>query len=266
MKTIRVLIADDEPLAREGIAVLLRDDPLFEVISMCGDGLSAIQQIRALKPQMAFLDIQMPRLSGLEVYAQLAPTERPAVVFVTAYNEHAVRAFEMCAVDYIVKPFTNQRFNAAVLRACGEILRGNLDDMQRRADELLQKLQVLDGKLAEKSESSERLALRSGNEYLFLDPADVLWIEVTDDLVNIRASGQSHAVRMTLTAIEQLLDRTVFVRVHRSFIVNRRRIKKVGTSMYGDHEIVMEDGRRLRMSRTYRDRLKLLLSPLPSEG
>lgn len=162
MKTIRVLIADDEPLAREGIAVLLRDDPLFEVIAMCGDGLSAVQQIRMLKPQMAFLDIQMPRLSGLDAYAQLAPADRPAVVFVTAYNEHAVRAFEMCAIDYVVKPFTNQRFKAAVQRACGEILRGNFDDMQRRADELLRKLQVLDGKLAEKVGSSDRLAFEVG--------------------------------------------------------------------------------------------------------
>jgi two-component system LytT family response regulator len=164
-----------------------------------------------------------------------------------------------------VKPFTNERFRTAVARATEQLLRGNLDEMRRRADELLQKLQILDGKVAGRTmaASGGRLAFKSGSERLFVNPADILCVEVTDDVVNLRCVGGTHAVRMTLTAIEQLLDPAIFVRVHRSFIVNRCRIKKIRTTLYGDHEIVMETDQKIRMSRTYRDRLKRLVAPVP---
>lgn len=257
---IRVLIADDEPLARDGVEVMLRDDPQFEVVARCGDGLTALQQIRQLRPQIAFLDVQMPQLSGLDVYGQLALTERPAVVFVTAYSEHAVKAFEMSAVDYVVKPFTNDRFQTALTRACEQLLRGNFEEMERKADELRQRLQLLDGAITERTAANNRLTVKSGSEHVFINPNDILWIEVTDDLVNIRAAAHTYSVRMTLTALEQLLDSSTFVRVHRSFIVNRHRIKKVKTSLYGDYELIMDDERKIRMSRTYRERLKQLLT------
>jgi two-component system LytT family response regulator len=264
MKKLRTLIVDDEPLAREGIALVLRDDPEIDVIGHCGDGRTALAEIRAQRPDLVFLDVRMPQTDGFQVLEELAPKERPAVIFVTAYDRHAVQAFEMCAVDYILKPFRDLRLKAAVGRAKEQVRHANFDEMQRRAKDLLDHLRQMDtgaGSVDERPASvAGRLVFKIGGEHLFVEPGDIAWMEAQGDFVKLRVGVQTHLVRESLQNIEKRLDPEVLVRVHRSFIVNVKCIKKITPSLYGDHVVLMNDGAKIRMSRTFRDKLKVLLS------
>ncbi|HWA10958.1 MAG TPA: LytTR family DNA-binding domain-containing protein [Opitutaceae bacterium] len=267
MSPLRVLIVDDEPLARDNLAVLLRADPEVELAGTCADGQAALAEIRARRPDLVFLDVQMPRLGGLEVFAQLAPAERPAVVFVTAYDQYAVQAFEMCAVDYLLKPFRDARFRAALDRAKQEVRRASWEEMQRRAKALLDHLRHLEGAASAPppeapgtAAGATRLVFRVGREHVFIEAADIAWIEAQGDFIKLRAAGQTHLIRESLQGVEKRLDPARFVRIHRSFIVNTGCVRKITPALYGDYDVLTTDGTKIRLSRTFRDKLKVLLS------
>jgi two-component system LytT family response regulator len=265
MRVIDVVIADDEPLAREGIELMLRADPEVKIVASCGDGKSALAAIRAEKPDLVFLDVQMPKFSGLEVFEQLTPSERPTVVFVTAHDDYAVKAFDMCATDYLLKPFRDVRFKAALARAKEQVRRADLDELQRKARELLDHLgrvgagQAVAPETRRTAPASARLVFKINGAHVFVASDDVVWVEAQGETVKLKAGNDLHTVRESLSDVEKRLDPDRFVRIHRSFIVNRRCIRKITPTLYGDHDVLMDEGTKVRLSRTFRDRLKLLL-------
>jgi two-component system, LytTR family, response regulator len=267
MKKVRTLIVDDEALAREGVALLLRDDPDIELIGECDNGRDAVAEIRARRPDLVFLDIQMPQRSGLEVLEQLAGKERPAIIFVTAYDEHAVRAFELCAVDYLLKPFRDQRFRAAVERAKAQVRGNGYREVQLQAQNLIEQLQRLESPRAHEprdpstATAPARLVFKIDGAHVFIESRDIAWIEAQGDFIKLRVNDRTLSARESLQGVEKRLDPDRFVRVHRSFIVNVARISKISPALYGDHVILTNDGAKIRLSRTYRHSLKHLLAP-----
>jgi two-component system, LytTR family, response regulator len=266
---IRTLIIDDEPLAREGVAVLCAADPEIEVIGQCSDGAAAVQSIRREHPDLVFLDVQMPKRDGFEVLEALAAPERPVVVFVTAYDQYAIRAFEACAVDYLLKPFTDKRFQQALVRAKNELRRNRTQEVDRRLEELLVRVNELrQGAPAAttpaKPEYAERIVVKASGDLHFIKTSDVLWIEAQGDFVKVQTLEQPQLVRETLQTMEQKLDASRFLRIHRSFLVNVQHIKRVAPALYGDHTVFMSDGSKLRLSRNYRSKLKAFIGPPPA--
>lgn len=263
MTKLRVLIVDDEPLAREGVALMLREDPDVEVVGSCGDGRTALAEIDVHRPNLVFLDIQLPQQNGIDVLEKIRPDRRPAVIFITAYNEHAVRAFELSAVDYLLKPFRDQRFKAAVARAKEHVQRADFQELQRQAQTLIAHLRRLDPPRetppALPPPSAQRLVFKVDGEHLFLDASAIAWIEAAGDFIRLGVAGQALLARDTINAVQQRLDAARFVRTHRSYIINIAAIRKISAAGYGDHDILMNDGTTIRLSRTYRDNLKRLL-------
>jgi two-component system LytT family response regulator len=247
MKRIRTVIADDERLGREGIAALLRTDSEIEVIGACADGKEALELIQAERPDLAFLDVEMPVLTGLEVLQQLPAAHWPVAIFVTAYDHYALRAFDISAVDYLVKPFREARFLEAVAKAKALILRRSLGDLERQLGALFGQLQ------------SARLTFKVGRSHLIFSTADIVWIEADRDGVKLCENGQVHFVRESLQAVEQRLNPDQFTRVHRSFLINTARVRKISSLLYGEHELLMSDGVKIRLGRAFREKLKILL-------
>jgi two-component system LytT family response regulator len=259
MRRIRTLIVDDEPLARDGIAMLAGRDREVEIVGVCPDGESALRAIRRERPDLVFLDVQMPTLGGIEVLESLAEPERPAVVFVTAHHQYAVQAFEMCAVDYVLKPFADDRFESALARAKDRIRSGDADSRAERLFECLRRLEERDGPAAAGPDPAGRLAFKVGGEFLLVGPDEIAWFEASGDLVKFRAGGQVHQVRETLQGIERRLDPRRFLRIHRSYVVNVGAVRRIAPTAYGDYDLVMNDGVKIRVSRNFRDRLKAIL-------
>ncbi len=262
MKRIRTLIVDDEPLAREGIATMLGTDHEVEVIGTCADGEEALAAIRKQQPDLVYLDVQMPRLNGFETLEQIPAGRCPAVIFVTAYDHYAVRAFETAAVGYLLKPFRDGRFHEALTRAKRQIRYAELDDVQRQTQQLSVRLQDLEARRpAARSTPAilSRLTFKVGGDYLFVEAGDIVWVEAQGEFIQMCAGGQIHRVRESLQSVEQRLDSASFVRIHRSFIVNKARIKRITPTLYGDYTVVMSDGANVRLSRSYRHELKALL-------
>jgi two-component system LytT family response regulator len=268
MSVIRVLIVDDEPLAREGLRLLLEDETDVEVVGEASDGTEAIAAIESLQPALVFLDVQMPGMSGLEVLEQLDGAHIPEVIFVTAYDQYALRAFEHHALDYLLKPFDDERFQDALTEARKRI-------RERGADRLGQKLIAL---LAEYRESGEqvpseqvpsgpapspfahRLAVRTSGRIYFLRTEEIDWIEAADYYVKLHVGTKSHLMRESMNQLEKQLDPDMFLRVHRSSIVNLDRVKELHAGGGTDHAVVLQDGTRLKLSRSRRERLNRLLN------
>jgi two-component system, LytTR family, response regulator len=276
---IRTLIVDDEPLAREGLALLLARDPEIEIVGESADGAAALLAIRHQHPDIVFLDVQMPKHDGFEVLGALAPAERPIVVFATAYDQYAIRAFEACAVDYLLKPFSDDRFAQALARAKGEWKQRRTADVGSQVEALLAHVRVLTGSAPfgpggpatratgaaapARAEYAERIIVKSGGDLHFVKTSDVLWLEAQGDFVKVQTVGQPQLVRETLQSMERKLDGGRFVRIHRSFLVNIEHIRRVAPALYGDHTVVMSDGSKLRLSRSYRGKLKALTGQPP---
>jgi two-component system LytT family response regulator len=268
MKKIRVLIVDDEPLAREGVEAMLAADPEIEVVGLCADGQSALAAIRAQKPDLVFLDIQMPKRDGFDVLADLKAAERPRIIFVTAYDQYAVRAFEFYAIDYLLKPFQDARFAAALARAKSEIRHVDTDDLGRRVDRLLAHVGGLGrgrGRAAPTtaSERPDHLVVKAGGDLHFLKTQEIIWVEAQGDFVKVQTTGQSRLVRETMQNFQGKLDGTKFIRTHRSFLVNVDHVRQVTTALYGDYSVLMSDGSKLRLSRNYRGKLQALIAGRP---
>ena len=232
-RKIPTLVVDDEPLARSNVKVLLRRDPEIELVGECGSGMEAVAEIRSRRPDLVFLDVQMPECDGFDVL-ELLGTELPsAIVFVTAYDQYALRAFEAGALDYLLKPFDNARFERALHRAKERIGQGR----------------ALPAK-------TDRLAIKSTGQVSFVKIAEVDWIEAADYYSCLHVGARTHMLRRSMAEFERELDPQVFCRIHRSTIVNLDRVRKIELGEDGEHEVVLENGARLRLSRRYRKDLQ----------
>ena len=250
MKPIRLLVVDDEPLARAGVRSLLANDEEIEVIGECGDGAEAVVAIIDLQPDAVLLDIKMPELSGLDVVRTIGVEQMPLVVFITAYDEHALRAFELHAVDYLLKPFDDERFVQTIDRVKREF-------RTRAAAQLSEKLlNVLQETQPRSARYLSRIVVRGDGRTLLLRASDVDWIEAADYYARIHSGAKSHLLRETMNDLEARLDPDVFFRVHRSAIVNLEKVKEIQPYTRGEHVVIMNNGAKVRLSRGRRENLE----------
>jgi two-component system LytT family response regulator len=232
---IRALIVDDEPLARSNLKILLRQDADIKAIAECGSGVEAIAEIRSSRPDLVFLDVQMPECGGFDVLQSLKADDfLPVIVFVTAYDEYALRAFDAGALDYLLKPFDDGRFNLAMQRA-------------------KQRLAAL---AASEPQEIPRLTVRSAGQVVYVPVPDIDWIEAADYYVCLHVGSKSHLLRQSMAELENELDPKIFCRIHRSAIVNLRRVRELEVDSAGEYEVILESGKKLRVSRRFRKELQ----------
>ena len=246
---IRALVVDDEPLAREMIREMLASDSEVEVVGECANGREAIEAIKASTPDIVLLDIQMPELGGFEVLESLGPNATPHVIFVTAYDQYAVRAFEVHALDYLLKPFDRERFEAAWRRAKDQI---RLDRTSRRDQDIIALLEELKAG----PRYLERLVIKNGGRVFFLHVQDVYCIEAEGNYVRVYDNQKGYLLRETISSLEEQLNPKQFLRIHRSAIVRIDRIKEMQPWFHGEYRIIMENGKQLALSRNYRANLQ----------
>ena len=251
---IRVLIVDDEGPARSRVRQMLKDEPDFAIVGECANGRQAIDIIQKVEPDLVFLDVQMPHLSGLDVCAALADegTRIPLVIFVTAFDEYALKAFEVHAIDYLLKPFDRQRFRQALSHAREQVRRTRPSSTEARLAALLADLRP-------RSKRTDRLVFKQNGRMVFVRTETIDWIEADGNYVRMRAGSESHHFRETLAMFEEQLPGDKFLRISRSTIVNLDRVKELQPLFYGDYAVILQDGSRLNMSRNYRDRLEAIL-------
>ena len=259
---IRVVIVDDEPTARRGVRLLLERDPEVEVVGEASTGAEAAELIRRAQPDLAFLDVQMPGASGFEALERIDPGAAPVVVFVTAYDEHALRAFEVNAVDYLLKPYDDARFGAALQRAKQAVRRRSSDHVHARLTQLLEYLQQNNAASATAlagETATDRILVKSSGEIFFLKAEEIDWIEADGDYMKFHGGGRTHLMRETMARLEARLDPRRFIRIHRSTIVNIDRLRKLSPSFAGEYAVVLHDGTKLKLSRGYHERIDTLL-------
>lgn len=245
---IRTIIVDDEPPAREAVRSLLASDPDIAIISEHADGRSALDAIRTTRPELLLLDIQMPELDGFGVLRQLEPDEVPVVVFTTAYDQHALRAFEVHALDYLLKPFNDGRFHEAIARAKQQVQQARLGALSGQLRTLLAGA-AAPGTSASAEPYLQRLVIKSADRATILNVDDVNWIDADGDHVTIHAGRDRHQLRETMKRLEQQLDPARFVRIHRSTLVNVDRVKALQPYFRGEYVVVLQDGTSLKLSR-----------------
>jgi two-component system LytT family response regulator len=266
---VRTIIVDDEALSRRGLEIRLLEARDFEIVAQCTNGREALAAIASHQPDLMFLDVQMPRMSGFEVLAEIPQESLPLVVFVTAYDQYAIRAFESRAVDYVLKPVDDIRF-ALALERVREQIRARSAASQR--DQLLGLIAeitgsgelVLDellehGRRALEAKHPTVLPIRQGRETMRVPIASIDWIDAAGDYMCIHAMGQTHILRGTMKDLEEYLDPKLFQRVHRSTIVNLNRVHSLRAHMNGEYFLTLEGGHELKLSRTYRDKVELFL-------
>jgi two-component system LytT family response regulator len=254
-KPIRVLIVDDEPLARKRLRELLKDDSEIVIVGECANGAETLSATRELAPELIFLDVQMPGLDGLAVSESLNGSGSPLVVFVTAYEQYAVRAFDAQAVDYLLKPFDRARFTRALGRAKERLREKDRDDVNRRILGMLSEIK-------DKPEYLDRLVIKNNDRVFVLKTDEIDWIEAEGNYVRIHFGKQSSLMRETLTRLAEQLDPRKFPRIHRSRLVNIDHIQELQPWSHRDWRIILRSGAELRLSRNYRDRLHQLLGKL----
>lgn len=265
---IRAIIVDDEQLARRGIRARLERAGGYTVVAECATGREAIAAIREHQPAVVFLDVQMPGIDGFGVVEEIGPDQMPVVIFVTAFDNHALKAFEAHAFDYLLKPIDDVRFATTVERARLRVVEREESGVARRLAALMNDIRpVLNGAdpaAAPRTDANDgaaggpvsRIVVRDRDRVLLVDVGDIDWIGADGDYVRIHASGKSHLIRDTMAAMEQRLDRGVFVRIHRSTIVNTSRIRELRPYSSREYAVILRDGTRLRLSRRYRERLR----------
>jgi two-component system LytT family response regulator len=251
MTSLRAIIVDDEPLAREKLRTFLEQEPQVEVVAECTGGSEALEAIAREEPDVVFLDVQMPEMDGFEVLDRLAEDERPMVVFVTAYDRYALRAFDVHAVDYLLKPFDRERLRKAV-----ELVRARHDG--HSAHELGEQLSSLLRQLRQERRVPDRIAIRSSGRVVFVRLDEIDWIEAAGNYVRLHVGAKNHLLRDTMTALEKRLDDR-FLRIHRSSIVNVERIRELEPLPSGEYTVTLLDGTKLTLSRGYRDRVAQLV-------
>ena len=263
---IRAIIVDDEPLARRGIRARLERAGGFTVLAECGSGREAIAAIREHGPSVVFLDVQMPGIDGFGVIREIGADRMPVVIFVTAHDTHALRAFEAHALDYLLKPIDDDRFAMAVDRARRRVTERDESAVARRLVALMQEVGAaadavhgahpVGGDGGASAPAPSRIVIRDRDRVLLIDVNDIDWVGADGDYVRIHAGGKSHLLRDTMAAMEERLDPATFVRIHRSAIVNVGRIRELRPYSSREYSVILRDGTRLRLSRRYRDRLR----------
>lgn len=266
---IRTAIVDDEALSRRGLEIRLLATPDFEIVAQCSNGREAISTLATHRPDVVFLDIQMPGISGFDVLTHLPEDATPLVVFVTAYDQYAVRAFEERAVDYLLKPVDDARFDATLDRVRDRVRARSVAEQRDQLFNLIGEITgsgelVLDellarGRKALEPKHSEILPIRQGREIVRVSVGSIEWIDAAGDYMCIHASGNTHILRGTMKDLEQYLDPKLFQRVHRSTIVNLRRVKSLRAHMNGEYFLTLDGGHELKLSRTYRDKVEFFL-------
>lgn len=256
---IRAVIVDDEALARDAIRLRLEHEPDIEVVGEAADGGDAVELIRTLQPDLLFLDVQMPVMDGFEVIEHVSSDHLPIVVFVTAHDRYALKAFETHALDYLLKPFTAGRFHAAIDRARIEVAKAGDHETHQRLIQLLDERRRARERRPEEAGAGEpyltRLAVKHQQRIALVRVADIDWIESSANYAHLHTQGRSHVVRMTMGELERRLDPARFVRIHRSTILQIDRIKEIVAAWHGDFDVTLHDGTVLRLSRNYRDRV-----------
>ena len=245
----RVLLADDEPLARERLRMLLDGESWVEIVAECQNGPETIEAIQGLQPDLVFLDVQMPGASGFEVVEAVGPSRMPAVVFVTAYDRYALRAFDVRALDYLLKPFDRERFQEALARARRQLQRDHQGELERRLLELVHDLKEPHARV-------DRFVIKSAGRVYFVRATDIDWIEAAGNYVKLHVGAEAHLLRETMTAIESQLDPDVFFRIHRCHIVNIERVQELQPWFNGEYVVCLRTGARLTLSRGYREKLQ----------
>jgi two-component system, LytTR family, response regulator len=230
---IRVLVVDDEPLARSNLTVLLRRDPEIEVVRECGSGMEALEEIRSLKPDLVFLDVQMPECDGFDVLEMLGRDLPPAVIFVTAYDQYALRAFEAGALDYLLKPFDNARFERALGRAREKIAHGR-----------------------DPARAIACFTVKSAGQVAFLKASEIDWIEAADYYSCLHVGARTHLLRRSMSELDEELDQSIFCMIHRSTIVRLDRVRSLKLNESGEYDVLLDNGTKLRLSRRYRKELQ----------
>ena len=239
VKNIRAVIVDDEPLARSNLTVLLHLHPEIEIVSQCASGMEALSVIRNLNPDLVFLDVEMPECDGFDVLEMVGSDMPPAVVFVTAYDKYALRAFEAGAVDYLLKPFDDGRFERALNRAKERIVQGRSSKRRR-----------------------EHLAVKSAGQLTFLKISEIDWIGAADYYSCLHVGAKSHLLRRSLAELDEELDQSAFCRIHRSTIVRLDRVRGLKLNENGEYDVLLRNGSKLRLSRRYRKQLQCRLDSL----
>jgi two-component system LytT family response regulator len=247
--TIRTLIVDDEPLSRERLRGLLADEPEIEIVGECGDGCQAVLAIEEFKPDLVFLDVQVPNLDGFHILESVGVDRIPAVIFVTAYDQYALRAFDVHAVDYVLKPFGRERLQKALVHARAQIAREKSSDLSGQIVALLEEMRPPQHRYL------KRIMIKESGRFFFLRTSDIDWVEASGNYVRLHLGADSHLLRETMNGLEGRLDPERFLRIHRSTIVNIERIKELQPWFHGDYIVILRDDRQLTMSATYREKL-----------
>ena len=249
MTKIRTMVVDDEPMGRVRLLSLLQPETDIEVIAECADGVAAVAAIQQHAPDLVFLDVQMPGLTGFDVIQHVGPDRMPIVIFVSAYDEYALKAFEVHAIDYLLKPFGRDRFQKTLQHA-----RASLE--RRRAGDLGRRLLALVNDIKPEPPRLDRLVVKSGGRVFFLRTDEIDWIEAAGNYVRLHLGEESHLFRETMNRMEQRLDARRFSRIHRSRIVNTERIKELQPWFNGEYLVVLRNGTKLTLSRGYREKLQ----------
>lgn len=269
-RKIRALVVDDESLAREALLVMLGGDPEIEVIAECRNGKEAVTAIREQSPEVVFLDIQMPEMDGFQVVEAVGAMQMPVTIFVTAYDKHALRAFEAHALDYLLKPFDHDRFNTALQRAKTCVRQQKLSEISEGLFAMLQDLKLktadppseVDSKKLEspaQKEPIDRVVIKAGGRIYFLKVEEIDWVEGAGDYLSLHSGNQTHLIRETMGSFHAKLNPRKFLRIHRSTLVNIERIKDIRPLFKGEYLITLTSGIRLKASRGYRHELQPLL-------
>ncbi len=258
---VKVLIVDDEPNAREGIRLRLKGHSDVEIVGECSSGEEAVHSIDGLRPDLLFLDIQMPGMNGFEVLRKVSVDPMPIVVFVTAYDKYAVKAFEFHALDYLLKPIEDERFDETVRFALSRMNQRNLEAYAKRLKEAVDNYPdragdsptLVRGTVTSSANYLERIAVKAHDRIYMLPVSNIDWIESGGDYIYLHAESQKHIVRQTMTSLEQKIDPMKFVRIHRSAIVNVDSIKSLHPNEHGDYDVYLKTGEKLKLSRSYRN-------------
>jgi two-component system, LytTR family, response regulator len=245
----RVLIVDDEPLARERIRTLLLEEPDVEIVGEAADGIAGAEAVLAHSPDIVFLDVQMPGADGFDMIEAVGSGKMPFVVFVTAYDRYALKAFDVHALDYLLKPFDRERFRQALARARQQVHRTSGGEIERRLAAIVEDLRPAKAR-------TDRFVVKSGGRIFFVRTAEIDWIEAAGNYVKLHVGTDSHLIRETMNAVEQKLSPDVFVRIHRCHIVNIEQVRELQPWFNGEYVVFLKNGTRLTLSRGYRERLQ----------
>jgi len=257
LRMLRVIVADDERLARQKMRTLLESEPNITLVAECQDGRQTVSAINCFHPDLLLIDIQMPDLDGFQVLSEIAPREMPAVIFTSAYDQYAIRAFEAHALDYLLKPFDQERLHAAIQRARVELSKSENRDMTHKLLELLS--HIKSGTPTATTDSQDRLVIKAKGRVIFLDLEEIDWVEAAANYVRLNVGKESYLLRETISRTSERLDPNQFIRIHRSTIVNVRKIKELIPVNSGEYIVVLRNGKELSCSRGYRALLQKVI-------